>query len=171
MPALTTAAPDPRVGQQLVHAQLALERSLAAWGGSSMVAGSIFVAAGRRGRGPGWTAAGRQHLVWGAVDAALAGWGRSRRVRTGPLDPARAAVATRALRRLLLVNVALDLAYVGVGITLLLEPERLLRSWPGTADVVRPVGGAVLVQGAFLLALDAAVAARLGPAGPPRKRS
>ena len=70
-------------------------------------------------------AAGRQHLAWGGVDAALAGWGRSRRGRTDPLDPAAAETwQPRALRRLLLVNVGLDLAYVGAGLTLLLAPGR-----------------------------------------------
>ncbi len=170
-PPPTLAAPDPVVGQRLIQAQLALERSLAAWGLSSMITGGVLMAAGRRGRGPGWTAAGRQHLAWGGVDAALAAWGRLRRGRTGPLAPEQAALAAGALRRLLLVNVVLDLAYVGVGITLLQEPERVLRSWPGTAGLLRPVGGAVLVQGAFLLAVDSAVAARLGPVGPPGKRS
>jgi hypothetical protein len=86
---------------------------------------------------------GRQTLVWGAVDGAIAGAGARRRASKGPTDPSR-------LRRVLLVNAALDVGYVAAGAELVRRGR-----WPGD-------GLAVVVQGAFLLVLDSAAARALG---------
>ncbi len=169
--ALTDPTPGPLEAERLLQAQVMLERSLGAWGLSSMVTGAVLVAAGRRGRGPGWVAEGHQHLAWGGVDAALAGWGYVRRLRTGPFDPATATESARKLRRLLRVNVGLDVLYVSAGAMMLLRPRQVLGLVPSTAEVVRPVGAAVMVQGAFLLFLDATAAARLRSVAAPTERS
>ncbi len=73
---------------------------------------------------------GRQTLAWGVVDAAIAGFGFT---RPAP-EPAR-------LRRVLLINTVADVGYIALGV---MAVRRGLRG----------DGEAVVVQGAFLLALD-----------------
>ena len=85
---------------------------------------------------------GRQSTAWGAVDGAIACVRARRRTTKGSTEPAR-------LRTVLLVNVGLDVGYL-VGGAWLVRDGR----WRGD-------GAAVLVQGAFLLALDGAAARRL----------
>lgn len=89
---------------------------------------------------------GRQTLVWGAVDGAIAWVGTRRRASRGPTDPVR-------LRRVLLVNAGLDAGYLVAGAWLVRDGR-----WRGD-------GAAVLVQGAFLLVLDTAAARALRPSG------
>ena len=116
--------------EQVDQRERTLARVLGAWAAGSVVAGALV-------RG----GAGRQHAVWGAVDGALAAAGLLR----GPdrrRDPGERALR---LRRLLLVNAGLDVGYLALGATL--RSGRL-----GAAR--RADGGAVLVQGAFLLGLD-----------------
>jgi hypothetical protein len=108
-----------------------LTRVLAGWGAASVVVGGVLAARSTT-RG-----LGRQTAAWGAVDLAIALVGSRRRRAPGPTDPAR-------LRRVLLVNAGLDVGYLALGATLLRSDR-----WRGD-------GAAVLVQGAFLLALDSA---------------
>ncbi len=143
---------------------------LAAWAVGSVVAGAALARAGR-------TAAGRQHLVWGAVDGAIAargllvgfarraaddgmaddgmaddGTADDRTADDGTADDRTADDRARRLRRLLLVNAALDAGYVAVGLAL-----RSGRLRPGAEQD----GAAVVVQGGFLLAFDLWHAGRL----------
>ncbi len=115
-------------------------RGLAAWAAGSVVAGAALLASGR-------TAAGRQHLIWGAVDGAIAA-----RALLTPSDAKPPAERARRLRRLLLVNAALDTAYVGTGLA--------LRAGRLRAGAERD-GAAIAVQGGFLLAFDLWHATRL----------
>jgi len=109
---------------------------LGSWAAGSVAVGAVLSArAGTRGFG-------RQTAAWGAVDGVIALVGARNRRRRGPTDPAR-------LRRVLLVNSGLDVGYLALGAALL----RTAR-WRGD-------GAAVVVQGAFLLALDATAAAAL----------
>ena len=108
---------------------------LGAWAAGSTVAGLALCTSSRT-RG-----FGRQTLAWGAVDGAIAYVGARRRASKGPTDPAR-------LRKVLLVNVGLDVGYVAGGAWLVRDGR-----WRGD-------GLAVLVQGAFLLALDSWAARR-----------
>lgn len=116
--------------EQVDRRERTLARVLGLWGAGSVVTGALV-------RG----AAGRQHALWGAVDGALAARGllRAPDRRRGPGERA------ARLRRLLLVNSGLDVGYLALGAVL--RSGRL-----GAAR--RPDGGAVLVQGAFLLGLD-----------------
>ena len=82
--------------------------------------------------------------MWGVVDGAIAYVGSRRRAAKGPTDRAR-------LRRVLLVNAALDVGYLAAGAWLVRDGR-----WRGD-------GAAVLVQGAFLLVLDSAAARGLRP--------
>ena len=114
-----------------------LTRVLGAWAAGSVAVGALLCAHGRT-RG-----FGRQTAAWGAVDGAIAYVGARRRAAKGPTDRAR-------LRRVLLVNAGLDVGYLAAGAWLVRDGR-----WRGD-------GAAVLVQGAFLLTLDATAASRLG---------
>ncbi|SDG01322.1 DUF6992 family protein [Klenkia brasiliensis] len=111
---------------------------LGAWAAGSVVLGGVLAAR------PATRAFGRQTAGWGAVDGVIAAAGARNRRRRGPTDPAR-------LRRVLLVNAGLDVGYLVAGAALL------------RGDRWRGDGAAVLVQGAFLLALDGTAAAALRP--------
>ncbi len=109
------------------------------------VAGGLLL---RRSSSPLVRGFGRQTALWGEVDGAIAAVGALRRRSRGPTDPAR-------LRRVLLVNAGLDVAYVLGGAAL----ARRGGTWRG-ADL-RGDGLAVVVQGLALLVLDSAYARRL----------
>lgn len=115
---------------------------LGAWAAASVVAGSALAAR------PQTRGFGRQTAAWGAVDGVIAYVGVRGRARRGPTDPVR-------LRRVLLANAAADVGYLAAGVAVLRRRPR----WRGDAV-------AVLVQGAFLLVLDAAAASALRPARP-----
>ena len=109
---------------------------LGTWAVASVAVGAVLSA---RERTRGF---GRQTAAWGAVDGAIAAVGARNRHRRGPTDP-------RRLRTVLLVNAGLDVGYLVLGAALLRTGR-----WRGD-------GAAVVVQGAFLLALDSAAAAAL----------
>jgi hypothetical protein len=111
-------------------------RVLGRWAAASVVLGAAL-SADPRTRG-----FGRQTAAWGLADGliALVGARRQAAGRTTPPD---------RLRRVLLVNAGLDVGYVAAG-------AWLVRSTRWRGD-----GAAVLVQGAFLLWLDATAAGRL----------
>ncbi|HEX8496598.1 MAG TPA: hypothetical protein VF661_05320 [Actinomycetales bacterium] len=115
--------------------------ALAGWAAASVAGGAALLARGD-------AAAGRQHLVWGAVDGAIA----ARGLLGAPDRTTAPAARVRRLRRLLLVNAAIDVGYVAAGLAL-----RSGRLRPGLeAD-----GTAVVVQGGFLLVFDLLQAGRL----------
>jgi len=104
-----------------------LMRTLGAWSAVSVVGGAALWAAGRS---PQARDFGRQTLAWGAVDAAIAGFGAVR----PPAEP-------RRLRKILLLNCVADVGYLALAATVWRRGR--------TGD-----GAAIAVQGAFLLALD-----------------
>lgn len=113
-----------------------LTRVLGWWAvGSVLLGGALSVSPRTRGFG-------RQTAAWGAVDGTIALVGARRQAAGRSTPPAR-------LRRVLLVNAALDVGYLAAGAALVRSPR-----WRGDAL-------AVLAQGAFLLALDSTAAARL----------
>lgn len=109
---------------------------LGSWAAASVAVGAALAAR------PATRGFGRQTAAWGAVDGAIAAVGARNRRRRGPTDPAR-------LRTVLLVNAGLDVGYLVAGAALL------------RGDRWRGDGAAVVLQGAFLLALDATAAAAL----------
>lgn len=111
-----------------------LVRTLGLWSAASIVGGAGLWATGRSDTVRHF---GRQTLAWGAVDAAIAGFG----ARRPPADIPR-------LRKILLVNCVADLGYLALG------AAAVRRGW-------RADGAAILVQGGFLLALDSHYAYRL----------
>lgn len=108
------------------HRQLL--KTLGAWSAGSMIAGGALWSAGRT---PAVRSFGRQTAAWGAVDAAIAASASSR-----------PAPDTDRLRKVLLVNCLADVGYIGLGL------------WAWRSERFRADGAAVVVQGAFLLALD-----------------
>jgi hypothetical protein len=113
-----------------------LAQILGAWAAGSVAVGLALAAR------PATRGLGRQTALWGVVDGAIALVGSRRRAARGTPPPAR-------LRRVLLVNAVLDVGYVVTG-TWLVRDGR----WRGD-------GTAVVVQGAFLLVLDARAARAL----------
>lgn len=128
--------------------------SLGAWSLASMAAGSALRAAAPD--RPAVRAFARQQVAWGAIDAAIAGIGIAKRRRGATTDAA-------SLRRILRFNTAMDVGYVAFGAALAAGHRRIGdRSWYSPAQALGD-GLGILVQGGFLLVLDASQAARLKP--------
>lgn len=89
---------------------------------------------------------GQQFVAWGAIDGAIALAGR-RSQRRKAEQGAAGGQEIAALRRLLLVNAALDVLYVAGGVTLAVRRGKDDPYWRG-------VGLGIVVQGGFLLGFD-----------------
>ncbi|MEI2642486.1 MAG: hypothetical protein U0R28_11245 [Candidatus Nanopelagicales bacterium] len=113
-----------------------LLRTLGAWSAASVLGGAALWVTGRTDTIRQF---GRQTVAWGVVDAAIAGFGASR-----------PAPEPRRLRKVLLVNCAADVGYLALG------AAAVSRGWRGD-------GAAIMVQGAFMLALDSHYAYHLSP--------
>lgn len=142
-----TARPSTR-GVEVVRAERGLLGVLAAWAGLSLVGGGPLWMLGRRHTAQGRATLGtllcgigRQAVLWGAVDLAIALYGASRS-KPAPSDDA--AARRRAGRMALItgVNAVADVGYVAGGIVSGRTPAR------------RGDGVGVVVQGLFLLVLD-----------------
>ena len=136
--------------------EVALARTTTWWGAASVVAGLGFAV--RSGGDPWRRAFGVQNAGWGAVDLAIVVVAeRLRRRRMArladPYEPAELREEGRRLRRILLVNVALDAGYVAGGLA--------LWSWRSRGGDAAASGASagIVVQGAFLLVHDATYAA------------
>jgi hypothetical protein len=163
------AAEQAGLGRAVVREERVLLGSLTAWAVLSIVVGLV---AWRSGRDRSRTAAGtrslaaaqllsgvgRQAVLWGLVDGAVAGWGAS---RSAPAPADHAQARTRALRMTVLTgaNALADVGYVVGGL-------HLMRSAPRRGD-----GLGVAVQGLFLLWLDVRHAARFSGLARPLPRS
>lgn len=122
-----------------------LVHRLMRWGAASVIVGGALAVA------PRTRSFGLQTAMWGAVDVALA-----LIARRGRSVPSR-----RTLRRVLLVNTALDIGYVATGASLAVRtPSFGGRLSPAAA---RGHGVAVVIQGAALFVIDLAAARRLAP--------
>jgi carboxylesterase len=130
--------------------QDALTRRLLLWSAASMLAGGALLLFGDS----FWRGFGLQALVWGAIDAGIAIFGRrgaNQRLLTnisaGGDDVALAVREARNLRRLLWINTGLDVLYVVGGIALI--------TTSGQGDeFARGNGWGIVVQGAFLFLFD-----------------
>ncbi len=143
--------------QQLASVESTLTTTLLTWAAASVAVGTALAVTGRAAKSDDVMAFGRQTAAWGAVDALIAGAGLLSRRRRGPLSDDEASTKIRSLRTLLLVNAAADVGYVAGGAFLIArgrEGRQTLRM--GAGD-----GAAIVIQGAFLLALDLSQARRL----------
>lgn len=116
---------------------------LLAWGLASVAAGLLIA----RSRAPFRRALGWQSAGWGAIDSLIAVfglWSAARKQKRA--TPEDAAAQARSLRKLLLLNTALDVGYVAGGGAL------AAASRPRSAN--RGHGLAIVVQGLFLFVFD-----------------
>ena len=130
---------------------------LGAWAAGSVVKGAAIALIGAKTGRRQWLTFGRQTAAWGAIDALIAGAGAWSRSRRGDLTDEEVAAEATKLRRLLLINAVADVLYVagGAHIAFHAGPD-------GTSfRMTRGDGLAIVIQGAFLLALDATYAKRL----------
>ena len=151
LPARRLARPSARpFACMFADTLLAFERAhllrLFAWGGASVLAGSLLLAlvAARRAAGPAPLVRhfGIQTAAWGLINLAIALWawrGLALRDNAG----------ARGLERFLWLNLGLDAGYVGVGATLALTGWAVGRRLGAVG-----AGAGVVVQGAALLLLD-----------------
>ena len=132
---------------------------LTVWGGGSVVKGGVIALLGKRTGRRQWMTFGRQTAMWGVVDALIAGAGTLSRSRRGELTQEQVDAEARKLRTLLLINAAADVVYIAGGAHIAVRAGR-----EGTSfRMTRGDGLAILIQGAFLLALDATYARKLSP--------
>jgi hypothetical protein len=141
---------------EVAEVERSLLRVLSWWSAASIVGGGALWLSGARSDAPSVRAFGRQTLMWGSVDAVIAGVGAAlqyagTRQRTGA-----------ELRRLLLVNAALDVGWMIGGTTLVAARDRVGRRPRYSAAQAVGDGVAITIQGAFLTASDLVHAARLG---------
>ncbi|HRW47356.1 MAG TPA: hypothetical protein P5333_07540 [Caldilinea sp.] len=123
--------------------QRTVSNRLLLWSVLSIAAGALLQAT----RSPFWRAFGQQAIGWGAIDAALALFGRrglARKVQRG-YAPAEAATDLRNLRRLLWFNAGLDVLYVAGGLALFRRAD----------ETQRGHGAGIVLQGLFLFKFDA----------------
>ena len=133
---------------------------LTVWAAGSVVKGAAIALLGKRMGRKQWVRFGRQTAMWGAVDALIAGAGALSRSRRGELTPEQVDAEARKLRTLLLINAAADVVYVAGGAHIAFHAK------PGPPEKTsfrmgRGDGLAILIQGAFLLVLDATYARKL----------
>ena len=122
--------------------QRTVSQRLLAWSILSIAGGALLQLA----RAPFWRAFGQQAIGWGAIDAALAIFGRrglEQKVQRG-YPPAEAAKDLRNLRRLLWFNAGLDVLYMLGGLVLFRRND----------EAQRGHGAGILFQGLFLFKFD-----------------
>ena len=148
LPALADPAPTlaDRERDRLLDRQATAMGVLGGWALLSVGTGAGLWALGRT---PAVRAAGVQQVAWGGIDGLIAGLSYrgilADRRRTEPLEHWQR--ERQKLRTILGVNVALDVAYLAVGASLLAFGKR---------ESVRGAGAGILPQGAFLLVFDSA---------------
>jgi hypothetical protein len=133
---------------------------LTVWAAGSVIKGTAIALIGKRTGRKQWVRFGRQTALWGAVDALIAGVGALSRSRRGELTQEQVDAEARKLRTLLLINGAADVVYIAGGAHIASHAK------PGPPEKTsfrmgRGDGLAILIQGAFLLALDATYARKL----------
>jgi hypothetical protein len=122
--------------------QRTISNRLLAWSVLSIAGGALLQLA----RAPFWRAFGQQAMGWGAIDAALAIFGRrglEKKVQRG-YSPAEVTKDLRALRRLLWFNAGLDVLYMVGGLALLRRDD----------EAQRGHGAGILFQALFLFKFD-----------------
>lgn len=146
--AQASAPPDAsRLDTDRRQAERAHLARLAVWAGASLAGGTALALTGARRSSR--RAFGVQTAAWGAVNAAIAGYGLTREPSPAPTL---AEVRRRedGLHDVLLFNEGLNVAYVATGATMAIAAAQGVRR----ADAWRGHGWAVVAQGAMLLALD-----------------
>lgn len=133
---------------------------LTVWAAGSVIKGTAIALLGKRLGRKQWVRFGRQTAMWGAVDGLIAGAGALSRSRRGELTQDQVDFEATKLRVMLLLNAAADVVYIAGGAHIAVHakpgpPERT------SLRMGRGDGIAIVIQGAFLLALDATYARKL----------
>lgn len=133
---------------------------LSVWAAGSVIKGTAIALLGERLGRKQWVRFGRQTALWGAVDGLIAGAGALSRSRRGELTQDQVDFEATKLRVMLLLNAAADVVYIAGGAHIAVHakpgpPERT------SLRMGRGDGIAIVIQGAFLLALDATYARKL----------
>jgi hypothetical protein len=127
--------------------QTQLTRRLTFWSLASIAVGLPLLSLG-----PFWRGVGIQSIAWGAIDLLIAIFGSQnasrRKARFSPNELADSAPKETAnLKRILLINTALDVLYIAGGIALILTLGADNPDWRGH-------GWGIIVQGGFLFFFD-----------------
>jgi hypothetical protein len=138
---------------------------LTVWAAGSVIKGTAIALIGKRTGRKQWLRFGRQTAMWGAVDAVIAGAGALSRSRRGELTQEQVNFEATKLRVMLLLNAAADVVYIAGGAHIAFHAK------PGSPETTsfrmgRGDGVAMIIQGAFLLALDATYARKLSTQAP-----
>lgn len=149
-----------------------LTGALGTWATGSVVAGTGLSLVGRMTHRPWLTGFANQQVGWGAIDGAIAAFGAWRQRGQGPAGlamidrtdrpDAKAMEQAERLHMLLRVNTALDVLYVAGGLATIAAAGPLARRLGRDRGEVIGSGAGVVVQGSFLLVLDAFFARRVG---------
>lgn len=135
---------------------------VAAWGGVNVAGGLALVLASDRNRQSARWAFGAMSAGWGAVNVGIAAVGLATAPAEALTSYDAALSAERTFHDVLLLNLGLNVAYAGVGATMLAAGYRDV----GNAADWRGYGTSLILQGAGLLVLDGiaffASRARLG---------
>ena len=131
--------------------QTRISRHLLVWSALSVVGGIVLLFLT-----PFWRGVGLQALVWGAIDAAIAGFGlmqlRRKQRRPDANLPKTLTREARSLRRTLLINAGLDVLYIVGGVLV----------WVNlTTEFAKGNSVGIIVQGGFLLLFDTFYALRV----------
>jgi hypothetical protein len=140
---------------EVAEVERSLLQTLSWWAACSIIGGgSLWLIGGRTGR-PTLRAFGRQTALWGAVNAVIAGAGTALQ-RAGARQR-----SAEELRRLLLVNAALDVGYMAGGASLVVARARVGQRPRYSAPQAVGDGTAIIIQGGFIAASDLIHTARL----------
>lgn len=123
---------------------------VAVWGGANVALGVGLLAGGSRDRTPRRFGFGVQAAAWGAINLGIVGFSLLSGDPAPPATLAEALAAENAWSDLLLVNLGLNVGYMGVGTALAIAAGRGL----SRPDEVRGHAYGVIVQGAGLFVLD-----------------
>ena len=153
-----------------------LTSALGQWAASSVAVGSVLKTLGTMTDSPFLKGFAGQTLGWGAIDGAIAGFGKWRQSQTDVhqatgdesaspderiSDEGKAQAKADKLYKLLAFNAALDVGYVAAGVATMLAAGPLSRRTSRPASEWMGIGAGVAVQGGFLWALDATFARRV----------
>jgi hypothetical protein len=143
--------------------EVELTQTLGRWAISSMAMGAVVKLVGEVAESPFLKGFAGQQLSWGAIDGAIAGFGTWRRQQSidQHLTDEQAQEKADKLKKLLVINAALDVGYVAAGIATMIAAGPLSRRTGKPTTHWLGLGAGVAVQGGFLWALDATFARRI----------
>lgn len=152
-PVVVGQTPDPdvqRLAMELHDAQHDHLWRVAAWGGGNVAVGLALALGTSRTDRPARWSFGAMSAGWGAVNVGIAVVGALAGADAPPSGASRVLGAERTFHDVLLLNLGLNVAYAGVGATMLLAGSRDVSS----AAEWRGFGTALIVQGVGLFVLD-----------------